>query len=117
MTQLARLVVALLITIVATWSVAQVAGATTMSLEMTSAAPGDGMDVPGCDDCDADQMNMEDHVLCQVVCAPVVLADLSVSQDLRSMAIVATHVAAPVPVLAGQTIPPDLHPPCALPLI
>ena len=87
MTQLARLAVALLITIVAMWSVAQVAGATTMSLEMASAAPGDEM------------------------------ADLSISQDVRSVPAIATHVAAPVHVLAGQTFPPDLHPPRALPLI
>ena len=117
MTQLARLAVALLITIVAMWSVAQVAGATTMSLEMASAAPGDEMDMPGCDDCDADQMSMDDHAFCQIVCAPVALADLSVSEDVRAMPAIATHVTAPVHVLAGQTFPPDLHPPRALPLI
>ena len=117
MTQLARLAVALLITIVAMWSVAQVAGATTMSLEMASAASGDGMDMSGCDNCDADQTNTKDHALCQIICAPAVVADLSVSEDVRAMPVIATHVAAAVHVLAGQTFPPDLHPPRTLPLI
>ena len=117
MAQPARLVVALLIAIVAMWSVVQVAGATTMSLEMASAAPVDRMDMPGCDDCASDRTDLKGYALCHSVCALVVLAEMSTPQDLGAMPIIAVHVAAPARVLAGRTEPPDLHPPRALPLI
>lgn len=117
MAQPARLVVALLIAIVTMWSVLQVSGATTMSLEMASAAPVDGMDMPGCDGCASDRTDMKDHALCHSVCTPVVLAELGAPQDLVSMPVLATHVAAPAQVLSGQTYQPDPHPPRPLPLI
>lgn len=117
MVQLARLVVALLIAIVAMWSVVQPTGATTMSLAMASAAPGGGMDMLGCDDCGPDRTDLTGHVLCQSVCATVVLADLGIPQALRSIPTIATQVATPVHVLVGQTYPPEPHPPRALPLI
>lgn len=111
MVQLARLLIVALLAVFSAWTVAQVAGATKMSLEMTTLAPVDDMGMSGCKDCDAGKMDQTGSVVCQSICAPAVLAELVGPDAIGSAPLVSVHVVMLVEVPRGQTYPPDPRPP------
>lgn len=118
MARLARVLVVALITVFAVWTVAQVASATTMSLEMAAMTVDEhgAMDMVDCEACASGQMGDQANLTCDLACVSPALADLVTSQSFSS-APVASYAGWSVFDLAGRTYPPDPHPPRAFLLI
>ena len=114
MTQIARLLVVVLIAAFAVWSTVQPAGATTMAQEMgTISHHGDILDAARCDGCASRGMDSKDNVHCHSVCTSPILADLTDTLETKVESR-QLHVAVPVYDLVGRTYPPDPYPPRAL---
>ena len=116
MTRLARVFVVALIAVFAAWSVAHVASATTMTLEM-AAADGEAMDMADCDACTSGELGDEASLACDVVCVSPALADLATTSQAFAPAPVASQATWPVHEVDGRTHPPDPYPPRSVLLI
>lgn len=116
MTRLSGILVVVLITLLAGWSVVQVSAATAMSLEMP-AANDRVMNMADCEGCASGGMEEQAHLLCGIACVSAVLADLTVGHEITWAPLVTSHTPGAIAALAGQTFPPDPHPPRAALLI
>lgn len=120
MVRLARLLVVALIAVFAAWSVAHVASATTMSMDMAAmdAAADGGVESADCDACGpAEAGDKVDLASCSIACASPVLAELAATQGLALAPAFSSHAARPVRVLAGRAHSPDPFPPRSILLI
>ena len=119
MTRLARILVVALIGMLAAWSIAQAASATTMSLEMGAmrAADSRAMDMAGCTGCDVHETSNKAAPHCHLVCVAPILADLTTSPMLILGVLIALYVAGPLTPLVGRTHSPDPHPPRSVLLV
>lgn len=106
------MLVVALIAVFAAWSVAHVASAATMQLQMAAIAAEDhSMDMADCDGCDPGKLDGKDGSLCELVCLSPVVADLTVDQEVTASRVAVPHTAPPVHMPAGRTYPPDPLPP------
>lgn len=110
MTRLSGILIAVLITLLAGWSVVQVSATTTMLLEMP-AADDRAMDMADCEACASGAMEEQAHLLCGVACVSPVLADLSATHEVTWAPVVALYTPGLIAVPAGRTYPPDPYPP------
>ena len=115
MIRFARILVVALIAVFAAWSVAQVANATTMALEM-AAVDGEAMDMADCEGCDPGEMDDQASLACNILCVSPAFADLATSQASTS-APVPSQTGWAVYDFAGRTYPPDPFPPRSVFLI
>lgn len=111
MIRFARALVVALVAVFAAWSVAQVAIATTMTLEM-AVADGQDMTMPACEGCGSGGTDDRAGLACDAACASPVLADLAATQGPNPVPMV-PHPGWSAHDAAGWTCPPEPHPPRA----